>query len=261
MHLCRLISLLTQLDRAEDGEVLRPRVAGTHELPSEMRLPKLNENRGKMQMSHIVKNHQERTNTNLRPTTKGKAKKDIKCLEDQFSAAKIYLKNKSRSCTFFLRWIPSIVPMLLSWMGIPASQPWLLRPLGRAQRALQLSLLHHHCAGSKNWAFFVFFAFAFSDFATTALVHYCTKVHCWYTHTVLCSQFVRDDILTRSCIPPSSSELKKMHNAGRATAKRTLWHQLLVLTESTVVHTPPSAFISSLCALEGQTCHISIELM
>ena len=52
-------------------------------------------------MSHIVKNHQERTNTNLRPTTKGKAKKDIKCLEDQFSAAKIYLKNKSRSCTFF----------------------------------------------------------------------------------------------------------------------------------------------------------------
>ena len=52
-------------------------------------------------MSHIVKNHKERTNTNLRPTTKEKAKKDIKCLEDQFSAAEIYLKNKSRSCTFF----------------------------------------------------------------------------------------------------------------------------------------------------------------
>ena len=83
---------------------------------------------------------------------------------------------------FFLRWMPSIVPMLLSWMGIPASQPWLLRPLGRAQRALQLSLLHH-CAGSKNWAFFVFFAFAFSDFATT-LVHYCTKV---YIHTECCA--------------------------------------------------------------------------
>ena len=49
-------------------------------------------------MSHIVKNHQERTNTNLRPTTKEKAKKDIKCSED---LAEIYLKNKSRSCTFF----------------------------------------------------------------------------------------------------------------------------------------------------------------
>ena len=161
------------------------------------------------------------------------------------------LKSTSRTkavLALFLRWMPSIVvvvPMLLSWMGIPASQPWLLRPLGRAQRALQLSLLHH-CAGSKNWAFFVFFAFAFSDFATTALVH-CTKVHCWYTHRVLCSQFVRDDILTRSCIPPSSSELKKMHNAGRATAKRTLWHQLLVLTESTVVHTTFCFYFISLC--------------
>ena len=64
---------------------------------------------------------------------------------------------------------------------------------------------------------------------------------------MLCSQFVRDDILTRSCIPPSSSELKKMHNAGRATAKRTLWHQLLVLTESTVVHTTFCFYFISLC--------------
>ena len=45
MHLCRLISLLTQLDRAEDGEVLRPRVAAKrNEATKVKRKPRENAN-------------------------------------------------------------------------------------------------------------------------------------------------------------------------------------------------------------------------
>ena len=194
-------------------------------------------------MSHIVKNHQERTNTNLRPTTKEKAKKDIKCSED---LAEIYLKNKSRSCTFFCAGChPQSQQYQCCYPG------WAFRhhnlgyyvPLGGRKGLCSLAYCTTVQAlktGPSSFSLLL-------PSQISLLRRQYTKVHCWYTHRVLCSQFVRDDILTRSCIPPSSSELKKMHNAGRATAKRTLWHQLLVLTESTVVHTTFCFYFISLC--------------